>query len=85
MHRPQAASVAHSWADMAYVGSQETWRLLYGTTPMPPPDIFAVVVDFMNDSELMGILGLQPGWTPDLKRVDPALDLKATDLDSGLS
>ena len=79
-HRPVAASVAHSWATVAQVGSQETWRLLYGEIPMPAPDIGAVLVDFMNDPELMGILGLQAGWTPDLKVIDPDLDLKANDL-----
>jgi len=39
----------------------------------------------MDASHLMDSLGLQAGWPTDVKRIDPDLDLKATDLDEGLS
>ena len=32
-----------------------------------------------SSPELMGVLGLQAGWTADVKRIDPDFDLKATD------
>ena len=32
-----------------------------------------VLLDFMDDAELMGLLGLEPGWTADLKGTDEEL------------
>ena len=89
----QGAYLAGSCMHSAQIRSQDVWRRLYGgphfiddrssyaKMPGPTDD---TLIDFVDDPELMAILGLQAGWTPDLKRIDPDLDLKATDL-GGLS
>jgi hypothetical protein len=85
-YHTRTAHVAGSWGIALHGEVREVWRRLYGRRPMRNPDQNAMVRELMtNDAELMGILGLEVEWTPDVKRIDPDLDLKATDLDEGLS
>ena len=81
---PEAAMAGRLWATLAMLSAKTVWGHLSATAPMPVHSDTVVVVAFMDDHELMGILGLQAGWTPDLKRIDPDLDLTTTDL-GGLS
>jgi hypothetical protein len=87
----QGAYLARYWTTEANLRASGVWRRLYGGAEvwgaprMPSVNDHSVLADLVDDAELMGILGLQPGWTPDLKQIDPDLDLKATDLDEGLS
>lgn len=88
-HQPKAASRAKLWTVAAHAGANAVWKRLHAADVRPPlPSIDEVevelLIDFMNDAELMGILGLQAGWTPDLKKIDPDLDLKSTDTGLGL-
>ena len=76
--RPEAASWANLWAVGARSAARAAWKRLYGESapPMPPAEQLdsTVLLDFMNDAELMRLLGLEVGWTPDLKRADKELD-----------
>lgn len=89
---PEVACVAHSWATSAQEHGRRVWERLHGDTAiddywerlhhypvMPSPDDYPVLVDFVDDVELMGLLRLEAGWTPDLKQIDPDLDLTSTD------
>ncbi len=84
---PEVTRSARAWATLATLCAKRVWRNLSAIegAPVPDPDENAVLVDFVDDAGVMGVLGLQAGWTPDLKVIDPDLDLKATDLDEGLS
>jgi len=85
-HLTEVASSARVWATLARLTAKSVWgHLAAPGTPTPAANETVVLVDFMDDAELMGILGLQPGWTPDLKVIDPDPDLKATDLGEWLS
>jgi hypothetical protein len=76
--RPVGAEWAQLWATMAHAAAGAVWDRLGMTKEYPlaaPDQIDAMVlIDFMNDAELMGILGLEAGWTPDLQRADTELD-----------
>jgi hypothetical protein len=84
---PEVAASAHVWTTLARLCAKTVWRNLSATegASVPAPNETSVLVGFVDDAELMGILGLQAGWPPDVKRIDPDLDLTATDLDGGLS
>jgi hypothetical protein len=79
---PEVAESAHAWTTLARMCAKTVWRNLAKGASVPAPNETAVLVDFMDDAELMGILGLEAGCTADLKRIDPALDLTT---DEGLS
>jgi hypothetical protein len=81
-HRTVGAEWASMWANVAEAAAKATWQRLGGSAgAFTPADQGGpeVLLDFMDDAELMGILGLEPGWTADLKQADKELDLKSTD------
>ena len=81
----QGAYRARYWAGRAHHSGEAVWRRLYGgpeiwgAPRMPSVDDHPVLVDLVDDPELMGLLGLEAGWTPDLKQLDPAVDMTPTD------
>jgi len=82
---PDMAKDARVWSTLFRLTAKAVWSNLGTGAAMPSPNEMVVVIAFMADGELMGVLGFQPDWDADLKGVDPDLDLKATDLDEGLS
>jgi hypothetical protein len=80
----QGAYLARYWATAANLRANGVWRRLYGDPqffgpPMPSVDDHPVLVDLVDDPELMGLLGLEAGWTPDLKQLDRTLDMTSTE------
>ena len=64
---------------MAEAAAKATWQRL-GKNPSTFTSADEVgpevLLDFMDDAELMGLLGLEPGWNPDLSGGDKGdLDL----------
>jgi len=61
---------------MAEAAAKATWQRLgmSADTFVPADEVGPeVLLDFMDDAELMGLLGLEPGWTADLKGTDEEL------------
>jgi len=70
------SSRANSLVTRAHSHSHHAWLHLYGErTPMPSADDqWGLLRELVDDAELMGILGLQVGWNPDYKQIDPSLE-----------
>lgn len=83
-NHPRIASQINEWRMTLEEIVRARWRNLNGVVypndlPLPEVDADSILVEFMRDRELMGILGLQVGWAPDLKRIAPDRDLKGFD------